>query len=63
MIPGLTVTGQGFAAGETVTVSYTVNLTTGGSQTLQVTTQAQANGSFLVDNLPVPASVRPASTR
>jgi hypothetical protein len=56
---GVSVTGTGFAPGESVNVGYTPSLTGGGSTNVDVTTTAQNNGTILVGYLPVPADAVP----
>jgi hypothetical protein len=55
----VTVIGSNFGANETVTISYTANLTNGSTAVESVTATTDAAGTFTTGGLPVPSSVQP----
>jgi len=56
----ISVTGAGFAPGETVWVGYTAILNGGGTASEQTTATARGDGTFLANALAVPGDIYPA---
>lgn len=56
----ITVSGSGFSAGETVTISYMATVTNGSTQAETTSAIADNSGGFFTGGLPSPATVQPA---